>query len=419
MQRQEQKPTPPERPEQPTRIVAGWLLNGKGDPPQRNVVLNLHRGCILSMESVRDPQPLPPQTLDLSRCTLLPGLVDAHVHLFMSGTPDRETRLRQLESSFKEAATGIEARLRSHLAFGVVAVRDGGDRAGHAMRYKMERLPHSGAPIVWAAGRAWHAPGRYGRLIGRSPDESDDLADSIEQERPRPDHIKIVNSGLNSLLSFGHQTLPQFSPQVLSKAVQKAQALGLTTMAHANGTDAVRQSVEAGCASIEHGFFMGRETLQCMAERGTSWVPTACTMSGYARTLPAGCREAQGAVQNLEHQIMQISQAIRMGVCVAVGTDSGSPGVHHGRAVSEELGLFMQAGMTIEQAVQCATWNGALLLGLEDRLGCLEAGRPATFVVAKGGPESVPEGLNPPAAVFVDGVRQVDVEVPQSPSSTR
>ena len=79
----------------------------------------------------------------------------------------------------------------------------------------------------------------------------------------------------------------------------------------------------------------------------------------------------------------------------------------------------MQAGMTIEQAVQCATWNGALLLGLEDRLGRLEAGYPATFVVTQGGPEKLPESLNPPIAVFVDGVRQRDERTPQFPSSTR
>ena len=411
---------PPETHTQPTRIVAGWLLNGKGDPPQRNVVLHLHRGYILSLESARNPLPSEPQTLDLSRCTLLPGLVDAHVHLFMSGTSDPEARQRQLECSFEETATGIEARLRSHLAFGVTAVRDGGDRAGHAMRYKMERLPQSGTPVfVRSAGRAWHAAGRYGRLIGRSPDEGKDLSDSIAQERPRPDHIKIVNSGLNSLLSFGRPTIPQFQPQALSRAVQKAQSLGLSTMVHANGADAVRQSVEAGCESIEHGFFTGRRALQCMAERSTFWAPTACTMSGYARTLPADRREVHGAVRNLEHQIMQIGRAIRMGVRVVVGTDSGSPGVHHGRAVAEEMGLLMQAGMTIEQAVQCATWNGALLLGLEDRLGRLEAGCPATFVVTQGGPEKLPESLNTPIAVFVDGVRQSDVETPQFPSSTR
>lgn len=411
---------PPGKSTAPTRILAGWLLNGKGDPAQRNVVLRLHRGRIVSLEPAQAPQTPSPQTLDLTRCTLLPGLVDAHVHLFMSGTPDPDARRNQLGSSYKEAAPTMEARLRAHLAFGVVAVRDGGDRAGHAMRYKAERRSHVDVPVsIRVAGHAWHAPGRYGRLIGRSPTQGEDLADSLARERPRPDHVKIVNSGLNSLLAFGHPTRPQFQPHTLAHAVQKAKAMGLRTMVHANGADAVRQSMEAGCDSIEHGFFMGYETLNFMAERGTFWVPTACTMSGYASTLPNGRREVQGAMRNLEHQITQISRAIGTGVRVALGTDSGSQGVHHGRAVAEELQLFLQAGMTIEQAVQCATWNGALLLGLENRLGRLDAGRPATFVVAEGGPERLPKSLNPPAAVFVDGISQGNAGPPQSRFSTR
>lgn len=407
-------------PAPPTRILAGWLLNGKGDPIQRNILVHLHRDRIVSLEPARDPQPLSPHTLDLTGCTLLPGLVDAHVHLSMSGTPDPDARRRQLEASYEEASAGIETRLRSHLAFGVVGVRDGADRAGHAARYRAERLSRAGAPVsVCAAGRAWHAKGRYGRLIGRSPAEGEALADAIARDRPLPDHVKIVNSGLNSLLDFGRPTRPQFPPHTLAEVVQKTQSLGLSTMIHANGAEAVRQSVEAGCTSIEHGFFMGPETLQCMADRETFWVPTACTMSGYARVLPAGCQEVDGARRNLEHQITQIRLAIRTGVRVAVGTDSGSPGVHHGRALAEELGLLLEAGMPLEQAVQCATWNGALLLGAEDRLGCLEAGRPATFVVAQGGPESLPGSLSPPAAVFVEGIRQSAGEAPQSPSSTR
>ncbi|MCF8061740.1 MAG: amidohydrolase family protein, partial [Deltaproteobacteria bacterium] len=154
-------------------------------------------------------------------------------------------------------------------------------------------------------------------------------------------------------------------------------------------------------------FLMGRENLDRMACRPTVWVPTTCTMSAYARTLPPGTKEAAGAAQYLEHQVRQLREAVQAGVRVALGTDSGSPGVHHGPAVSEELGLLMQAGMTAEEAVRSAAWNGAALLGLEDRLGRLTPGMPATFLVARGGPDRLPDSLGPPLSVYIEGVRRV------------
>ncbi len=137
-------------------------------------------------------------------------------------------------------------------------------------------------------------------------------------------------------------------------------------MVHANGKLPVKIAVEAGCASIEHGFFMGRDNLQRMAEHKTFWVPTGFTMQGYANQLPSGTLEADMALRNLENQLQQLMWARELGVRVAVGTDAGSLGVHHGSAVLEELRLFMQAGYSIQEAIRCATRNGAALLGLQD-----------------------------------------------------
>jgi imidazolonepropionase-like amidohydrolase len=124
-------------------------------------------------------------------------------------------------------------------------------------------------------------------------------------------------------------------------------------------------------------------------------------MSGYARTLPENAKEAQGALKILERQIEQIRLGMQLGVTIAVGTDSGSRGVNHGRAVSEEITLFEQAGMPIEKAIQCATSNGARLLGLDRQLGTLTPGMPATFVVLKGGPKDIPNSLITPLKVYI------------------
>jgi imidazolonepropionase-like amidohydrolase len=324
----------------------------------------------------------------------------------MSGTEEVEARRRQLELERDEADSVIERHLRDHLSRGVVAVRDAGDRAGHALRFREERLQASGIPLlVRVSGPAWHAPDRYGRLIGRPPGRGT-LAEAVERSDPAIDHVKVVNSGLNSLLRFGKATPPQFGREELADAVLAAEARGLPVMVHANGERPVRDAVDAGCGSIEHGFFMGRENRFRMARRGAVWVPTACTMSAYARTLPPGSREARGARRNLEHQVGQLREAVREKVRVALGTDAGSPGVHHGKAVSEEIGLLMRAGMTAAEAVRSASWNGAALLGLEDRLGRLTPGMPATFLVVRGGPDRLPDSLQRPLSVHVEGVRR-------------
>lgn len=388
----------------PSRIRAGWVIDGTGGPARRNVLLLVQSGRIRAMPPFPPDEPVPEDTVDLAGHTLIPGLVDAHVHLCMSGTPDPETRSRQMHAGYDDIRPMIEAHIKEHLRRGVIAVRDGGDSTGHALRFRLEDLPRSGLPILLkCAGRARHAPGRYGGLIGRPPMEGAGLDEDIRRDGRPSDHIKIINSGINSLTRFGNQTRPQFAFDEMRRAVLASRELDLPVMVHANGRVPVLESVEAGCASVEHGFFMGMEPMSRMAGLGTTWVPTACTMSGYAGILPMESPEARGAVRILEHQLEQMRHAIRLSVPMAVGTDSGSPGVHHGLAVAEEMGLFMKAGMDVEEAVQCASSRGARLLGAENELGLLKEDMPATFVVLKGPPGGMPQSLREPAAVCVRG----------------
>ncbi len=393
----------------PLWIRAGWLVDGTGGPVQKDVLLRIQYDRLKAVDPAVHPadsgQPPPGDILDLSHCTILPGLVDAHVHLALSGTTDPEARRLQLEAPYEKAEEVIERHLQSHLSCGVLAVRDAGDRAGHGLRYRDERLHRAGIPVcVRVAGRAWHAPERYGRLIGRPPGNLAGLAESIRRDASGADHVKIVHSGLNSLLDFGKQTRPQFDEKDLREAVRAAKARGLRVMVHANGEDPVREAVRAGCDSIEHGFFMGRKNMDRMARRGTVWVPTVCTMAACARALPTGSREARGAEKNLDHQVRQLGEALEAGVRVALGTDAGSLAVHHGRAAADEIRLMIQAGMRVEEAISGATRTGASLLGLERQLGTLKPGMPATFVGASGGPDQIPNSLVNPALVMIEGV---------------
>jgi imidazolonepropionase-like amidohydrolase len=387
-------------------ILAGWLIDGTGGSIRSNILIHIEDGVIASLKKVRSDEPaaIHMQVLDLSHCTILPALVDCHVHLTMSGTVNEEYRKRQLGFTFEQARSAIADHLLEHLAHGVLAVRDGGDSAAYTLRYKKERTLHDKSPVhVKAAGKAWHSRGRYGRLIGVPPSDGCTLAHCIASQKEKPDHIKIINSGLNSLTNFGKETPPQFTQDDLDAAVQTGRRFRLDTMVHANGRVPVRMAVEAGCRSIEHGFFMGRENIERMAELQVFWVPTAFSMKAYSRELAPGSVESEVSVRNLDHQLEQIAYARHLGAPVVIGTDSGGLGIHHGRSFVEELKLLMEAGFSLEDGIRCGSFDGARLLGLDHELGSLKKGMPATFLAARGTPSDLPESLLDPERVYVRG----------------
>jgi imidazolonepropionase-like amidohydrolase len=403
---QEPQPTRVSGGDSPTLTIrAGWLIDGSGGPVRRTVRIAAKDGIIAGLwDAPTEPGSAVPEAVaDFSGCTVIPGLVDSHVHLAMSGSADEEFRNRLRAASYESIRRLIGDHLQDHLNRGVVAVRDGGGARGYAWRYAQG---YHGPVQVRAAGRAWHREGRYGRLIGRPPGNGLGLVQAICQDGERVDHLKIVNSGLNSLTEYGKQTAPQFDLAELSAAVKAAAERGLSVMVHANGVQPVRIAVAAGCRSIEHGFFMGKDNLARMADKGVTWVPTVVTMSAYARIFEQTGRNPDVARRTRDHQIEQLAIARHLGVTVALGTDSGSPGVDHGAAVIEEMKLLMQAGYSLPEAIPCAGVNGARLVGGE--FGLIAPGRPATFVIVDGRPATLPEGLKQVKAVFIGGIKQFE-----------
>lgn len=393
-------------------LLAGWLIDGTGEPLRKDCRLVVSDGVILAVERADPGHPACAVPLDdpedYSDCTLLPGMVDSHVHLALSGEKGIPTRDHRESDHFETGEKRILRHLKDHLSNGIVAVRDGGDRDGlvSMLREKMRKnspTPDGISPCIRSPGRAWHAPGRYGGFIGRIPFPGCSLAESILKEGPGPDHVKILNSGLNSLSHFAAETPPQFRTERLKAAVRAGRRLGLKTMVHANGREAVRVALEAGCDSIEHGYFMGTDNLARMAEKKITWVPTVFAMESYARILPRGSSEREIARKNRDHQLQQIHTALKYGVKMALGTDAGSPGVHHGPSLREEMGLLVRAGLTLEKAVRCGTARGASLLGMEDAIGTLQPGMPATFLVFRGRPQGILDPAIAPERVCIEG----------------
>jgi imidazolonepropionase-like amidohydrolase len=167
----------------------------------------------------------------------------------------------------------------------------------------------------------------------------------------------------------------------------------------------VKIAVEAGCHSIEHGFFMGKDNLRLLADKWIYWVPTVGTMKAYAEQIQKGTRQADIALRNLDHQLGQMRIARKLGVPMAIGTDCGSLGVHHGAAFSEEMKLFIEAGYTLPEAVYFATLNGAKLLGIDDEIGSLQVGKRATLIVVKSSLQTLLEALKRPERVYCGGLR--------------
>jgi imidazolonepropionase-like amidohydrolase len=389
-------------------IYAGWFLDGSGRPVQKNVRMTVKNGRIesISKYSTKDNdklQTLENEILDLTDCTILPALIDSHVHLLMSGTMDQTERERQLEMRRGAEEKIISRHINEHLSIGTLAVRDGGDKTGLLLEYKNNQFQTQNLPVqIKVAGRAWHKPGRYGKLIGRALESQNTLEKVIQQENDKIDHIKIVNSGLNSLTEYGKETLLQFDVSELKAAVSAANQRNLKIMVHANGQIPVQIAIDAGCHSIEHGFFMGDDNLKTMAEKRIFWVPTAVTMKAYCRYLLKIGKVTDIARKNLDHQLEQMQKARKYGVRIAVGTDAGSPGVDHGISIVDEMGLLMEAGYSIEETVKFATYSGAMILEIDD-MGLLIPDMPATFLAVKGDPSKLPDSLQEQKKIFVNG----------------
>lgn len=370
-------------------VKAGALIDGSGNPIRVNVYLLVRNGLIGSISGLAPADNLP--LLDLSEHTLMPGLIDSHVHLSMSPEAEGPERSARFSAAYETTAPVISRHVQRHLRHGVVAVRDGGDAGAHVSHFA--RQYRNDDPLrlsIKTAGRAFYKPGRYGRIVGGQPVDNSRLLDAIVRNMELADHIKLINSGINSLTVYGAQTEPQFQPDELRAIVRLARQNKRKVMVHANGVIPVREAVEAGVDSIEHGFFMGRDNLERMAERGVCWVPTAGTMQAFVRL---GREGGAVAARNLESQLEQMAFARKAGVRIALGTDAGSPGVGHGDGVFTELALLLKAGYTMEQAVQCATANGADLCGFP-RLGRLQVGSPACFIAVRGTDKDILESPN-------------------------
>jgi imidazolonepropionase-like amidohydrolase len=350
---------------------------------------------------------LPPdtQTVDLGDVTLMPGLVDAHVHLVWDASAEphevveRESRALTVLRCAKNAALQLRA--------GVTTVRDLGSTDGLAVEIaRAVELGILSGPRVVAAGRAIAMTGGHGWFLGREADGPDAVRRAAREEiKAGASCIKLMASGG----VYGHAEepgSPQLTVEEMRPAVEEAHKAGRKAAAHAYSVEAINNALEAGVDSVEHGSFVDRETVERMREQETYLVPT---MSVYAAMAEKG--PGLGAPEYITRKTAEVLEAggeafrlaLEAGVSVAAGTDCGAPGHPHG-TLPEELRLMVEAGATPEQALRFGTSAAAELLGLGDEVGALEPGKRADLLAVAGDPTLDIRALREVRLVLRDGV---------------
>ena len=342
--------------------------------------------------------------VDVDGRVVAPGLIDAHVHVMMDGRPDVSTAVSDSDyAASYRAASNLAAAVEA----GVTTVRDLGSRGTLALDAgeAVAAGDIDGARVL-ACGRNVIMTGGHGNWFGREADGPAEVRKAArEQLKAGADVLKCMATG--GVLTEGAVTgAPELTPEELAAFTDAAAPTDTPTAAHAHGEEGIKNAVEAGISSVEHGTFMDREAAEMMAERGTYWVPTASALRGIVDNgVEAGIPE--DAVAKAEDAAERFDDAwdhaLDAGVPIAMGTDAGTP-FNFFEEIPQEMAHMVDYGLSPERALEAATVNAADLLGLDD-VGRVAEGHRADLVVLDADPTEDVEAWQEPDAVFARGDR--------------
>jgi imidazolonepropionase-like amidohydrolase len=335
---------------------------------------------------------------------LIPGLVDAHVHLFLDGAPtDARARAEHMKKSVDELADTARANARQALACGVTLVRDAGDKHGINHRLRAESATAgSGLPRVRSAGSGLKRANRYGAFIADDVFDERSIRDSVTSRARASDEIKLVLTGIIDFDAGAVTDEPQFTLEEAKLVVSVAQACGRKTLAHCSGAKGLAIVARAGVGSIEHGFFMDRETLAIMRDHEVAWTPTFSPVDFQWRH-PQAAGWSERTVGNLHRILDRHAEHLRiadeMGVVLLLGTDAGSMGVEHGHAVLDEIDRYLEAGLSLEATLGAATGAARRHFGFAHPL--LAKGAPFEAVLLASSPFESIGALRTPLRIWL------------------
>jgi imidazolonepropionase-like amidohydrolase len=384
------------------------VVDGTGAPPVPDQAMVVE-GRRIAWMGPADQAPVtsPDAVLEGGGRTVLPGLINCHVHLTADGAPDL---LAQVAADTIPVATLRAARSAwATLQSGVTTVRDCGaaDNIVVDLAKEIDRGLVPG-PRVQAAGRPITMTGGHGHFMGREADGPDEVRKAARTEiKSGAAVLKVMATG--GVLTPGvSPTQTALLPEELAVVAQEAHNSGRRVTTHAIGRAGIHNALLAGIDSIEHGFYLDDELLELAIAQGTFLVPTMLAVDGIIRNgrakgIPAWVVDK--AESEAEQQRKSFAAAVSSGMRIAAGTDAGTPFNTHGD-LARELALMVEHGLSPMQVLVAATSAAAENLGLAHDLGTLTAGRLADLILVDGDPIADITATGRVALVVKDGVVQ-------------
>jgi imidazolonepropionase-like amidohydrolase len=383
----------------PVAFVGGRLIDGTGAAPVPNAVVLVNGDKIQQAGPASQVQvPDGAHRIDVAGNTLMPGLIDAHLHLLGIKTMNQMTWLID-EPHVRTIRAALDAW--RCLDAGFTTLRDAGGMNAIYVRQVIEegtvpgpRIVASGRVISQTAGHGdWHfVPVEWNERmqLGRLADGVPEVRKAArEQLREGADMLKIFTTG-GVMSEKDKPTACQYSMDEIRAFVEEARNAGVRTGSHAQGTQGIKNAVLAGVDNIDHGMYLDDETLELMVERGATLVPTLAVIDAIIRhgrkdgVLESSVRKAESVQAT---HIESFRKAYAAGVTCGLGTDYLSAPTSPMGANAIELEIYVtKIGLTPMEAIVCATRNNAAVLGLQDEIGTLEAGKQADLIIVDGDP---------------------------------
>ena len=383
-----------------TIIHAGRLIDAVADVPRERVSIVVEGERIAAIEDGFRAAAAGDEVIDLSAATVLPGLMDMHVHL--TSEHSRRSEIESVKKGEADRAYDSIVFAERTLLAGFTTVRNLGDQmnVSIALRRAIEEGKVRG-PRIFTSGRSIGSTGghadatnSFGPFLSSADPRHDtvcngpdDCRQAIRQRyKDGVDSVKIMaTGGVLSIAKSG--TAPQFTDAELLALITTAHDYGLKVAAHAHGTEGIKRAVRAGVDSIEHGTFLDDEAIRLMKEKGTHYVPTISAgrwvfeRAQEPDYLPAIVRPKALAIGPKIQETF--GKAWKAGVTIMFGTDCGV--CAHG-SNAKEFALMTGQGMPVMSAIRSATIVPARYLGMAGELGSVEKGKLADLIAVPGDP---------------------------------
>jgi imidazolonepropionase-like amidohydrolase len=325
------------------------------------------------------------RVVDAGRHTVMPGMINLHVHLDSLCGADFLTQALLISEANAVMTCVLSAQ--QTLRAGVTTVRDLGTKyaAAIAVRDAVAKgwIP---GPRILSAGVVVCMTGGHGWFIADEADGPDDVRKTVRRNLKRgADCIKVIATG--GVLSPGVEVgSSQLDPDELEVAVREARKADRRVAAHAIGNQGIKNALRAGVDTIEHGCYLDDEALALFKKTGATYVPTLCAPHFLHEHLGEVPEYARRKTQQVyEAHRASFKRALRKGVTIAAGTDAGTPFNRHD-LFATELELMVALGMSAEDALEAATSGAARAAGLAQETGALEEGKAADLILVDGDP---------------------------------